>query len=109
MQRLTQSKNAEVARLAKKAAATKDRWSLAERQQAIERASNLQKRLRVLPRPVALPRALQEGLADWNACGGGDRPCMVVWQSGSAEAISISGTCRIGEIWRASWRERETT
>src|SRR3546814_15754233 len=83
MQRLTQSKNAEVARLAKKAAATKDRWSLAERQQAIERASNLQKRLRVLPRPVALPRELQEGLADWNACGWGDRPCSVVWQSGS--------------------------
>src|SRR3546814_10574425 len=51
MQRLTQSKNAEVARLAKKAAATKDRCSLAERQQAIERASNLQQRLRVLPRP----------------------------------------------------------
>src|SRR3546814_4111155 len=39
MQRLTQSKNAEVARLAKKAAATKDRWSLADRKQAIERIS----------------------------------------------------------------------
>src|SRR3546814_1633991 len=38
-----------------------------------------------------------EGLADWNACGWGDRPCSVVWQSGSAEAISISGTCRIGD------------
>src|SRR3546814_18269832 len=25
------------------------------------------------------------------------RSCSVVWQSGSAEAISISGTCRIGD------------
>ncbi|RIA36657.1 uncharacterized protein DUF4153 [Hephaestia caeni] len=95
--RLVQSKNGEVVRLAKKAAAAKDRWSLADRQQAVERASNLQKRLRILPRPIALPRELQEGLADWNACGWDDRPCIVVWQSGSAEAISISGTCKIGD------------
>jgi hypothetical protein len=92
--RLTQSGNAEIARLAKKAVAAKDRWTLLDRQNAVERASTLDKRLRILPRPAPLPRSLREKLADWNACGGGIRPCTVMWQPGSGEAISIGGDCK---------------
>lgn len=91
--RLTHSKNTGIAQLATKAAAAKDRWTLADRQNAVERASTLQKRLRVLPHPVGLPADLQEKVVDWNACGGGDRPCTVLWQPGDGEAIVISGDC----------------
>ena len=91
--RLTQSSNAAVARLATKAAAAKDRSTLVDRQNIVERMGTLQQRLRILPRPVALPGELQEQLADWKACGGGDRPCVVLWQPGGTEAIAISGGC----------------
>lgn len=93
LERLKHSSNAGVARLAMKAAAAKNRWTLVEHQQAVDRAGALQKRLRVLPHPVALPEGLREELADWNVCGSDKQVCTVLWQPGSAEAIAISGSC----------------
>ncbi|MGN6268708.1 MAG: DUF4153 domain-containing protein [Sphingomonas sp.] len=93
LERLKHSSNAGVARLATKAAAAKNRWTLVEHQQAVDRAGALQKRLRVLPHPVALPEGLREELADWNVCGSDKQACTVLWQPGTAEAIAISGTC----------------
>jgi hypothetical protein len=92
LERLKHSSNAGVARLATKAAAAKNRWTLVEHQQAVDRAGALQKRLRVLPHPVALPEGLREELADWNVCGSDKQVCTVLWQPGSAEAIAISGS-----------------
>jgi hypothetical protein len=93
--RLQRSSNAEVARLAAKAAAASSRWVLADEQRAAEQAATLDARLRVLPRDVALPTALRREVADWNACGPAkDRRCTVLWTPGSREAVSISGDCR---------------
>lgn len=95
LERLEHSTNSGVARLAMKAAAAKDRWVLVEHQQAVDRASTLMKRLRVLPHPVVLPEDLLEELADWNVCGNDKQACTVLWQPGSTEAIAISGTCEV--------------
>jgi hypothetical protein len=93
LRRLTHASDAGIARLAAKAASATDRWTLVEHQQAVDRASVLQKRLRVLPRPAMPPRDLQEAVADWNACGVTDRPCTLLWRPGSTEAVTISGSC----------------
>jgi hypothetical protein len=71
----------------------KGRWELVERQNAVERASDLQKRLRILPRPVAIPADLREKLAAWDVCGGGARACVLLWEPSGFEATAISGDC----------------
>lgn len=96
--RLTQSGNAEIARLAAKAAGATDRWALAREQRTVEAAAALGQRLRVLPESAAVPPALGEALTDWDVCGpSGDRPCTLLWQPGSREAVAIGGDCRPGK------------
>lgn len=95
LKRLTHSRQPTVARLAAKAAAADNRWTLAQDQSAVAGARKLDRRLRVLPRPAPVPAALREKLADWALCGTDDkRPCTLLWQPGDREAVAIGGTCR---------------
>jgi hypothetical protein len=51
-------------------------------------------RLRVLPRPVPLPKGLRDVLPQYGACGTStDEACTLVYRAGASEAVAVPHAC----------------
>lgn len=66
-------------------------------------------RLTILPHPVALPRALQKHLSQYDACGQ-TGPCAIIYEAGSREAIIVAGQNvfrwqQNGDVWQPAFPE----
>ena len=95
LQRLTHSKNAEIARAATQSIATKNRQALVFQRVMTEQAIRLQRRLRVLPRAVPLPRGLADALGVYVCDAQSEPTCILVWRPGAKEAVAITGHCGV--------------
>jgi hypothetical protein len=96
LERLKGGGSPQLAGLASRALAARDRSSLWEESVVSTRIVALERIIRVLPKPAPLPDGLRRVLADRNICADGD--CTLFWQPGADEAIAIGfgcATCRI--------------
>lgn len=69
-----------------------NRWVAGEEVRAANAADSLGERLRILPRPVPIPRELAVRLAGYDACGI-EGACVLVWQPGEPTAVVIRPNC----------------
>ncbi|MCW4460425.1 DUF4153 domain-containing protein [Sphingomonas sp. BT-65] len=83
--KLAASNNPAFRRIAADIAKKKSRWQIERTApDPASRLAALDKRLRILPRAVALPPALREALLGPEACGSGDdRPCTLIYEAGA--------------------------
>jgi hypothetical protein len=94
LKRLSSSTNAAVKARAIEVAAKSSRWDISTIDQDHKAADTLTRRLRVLPKPVAVPEDLRALLTEWSACGGNDKvPCTLLFSGDGSEAFSIEGDC----------------
>lgn len=94
LERLSGSRNPAIASAAKDAAKKESRWAFdAPPRDAVSLLASLDRRLRVLPKPVALPPALREALVRPRACDDRDESCTLVFEPGGTEAILLKDDC----------------
>ena len=93
--RLTKSDNPTVAKLALVAASKKSRYDLYDpNAEKSDRLASLEQRLRILPRPVPLPDALKQRLADWDGCPtNAAGQCVLMYVAGGKEAFLVREGC----------------
>jgi hypothetical protein len=93
LKRLAGSKNAAIATAARTASTKENRWQVNEMTSAAREADALTKRLRVLPVAVPVPEALRKELTGWDACGNNEDACILLYTTGSTEAIALRTRC----------------
>ena len=91
LERLSRQGGGQVRAYAAKALVAKERWALAEETKVNQRANELRRSIRILPRPAALPAGLNDALARGSICASGD--CTLFWEQGSAEALAVGFGC----------------
>jgi hypothetical protein len=91
LERLSRSGSPAVRQLAARALKSEQRWGLAEEVQVAARAKEIERTIRVLPGPVALPDPLREALARGSICANGD--CTLFWEEGAPEAVAVGFGC----------------
>ena len=95
---------------ARNALALNNRWAAREETRVGQDSRMLAGNIRVLPRPVAVPRALVEMLARQRACGYGR--CTLFWTKGAPVAVAVGLPCeqcqvtasRLLSDGRGGWR-----
>ena len=90
---LQRSTNPIVAKRAVEVAKSDSRYDVADRDEALRKASTLEKKIRVLPSSVALPEGLRTLLASYDACDDGNALCVVLYKTGATEAWVLQGGC----------------
>lgn len=92
---LAASNNPALRRIAADIAKKKSRWDIEQSEpDPAPRLAALDKRLRIIPRTVALPPALREALTGYQACGtSADRPCTLIYEAGATRALVLNDNC----------------
>ncbi len=93
LERLRTSGDANTRKAAHVAMAAKDRWQLMGSQHEQARLSQVEKRVRMLPRVIALTPELRGILADHKVCGDVDLRCTLYVFPGERQAIIYKDSC----------------
>ena len=82
-----------IAKRAAEVAKAADRYQVSGQDRTRRETAALVPKLRVLPVPVALPDGLRTILAGYNACGGNNPQCIVLYRAGATEAWALQAGC----------------
>lgn len=94
LERLKASSNQAIRRIAADVQRKERRWDVpTEAVDPEPKLANLDGRLVVAPRKVALPVELRNTLLDLSACGFGDGPCVVFYEQGADWALILPNQC----------------
>ena len=94
LERLKASSDAEIRRTATDIAKKERRWDIDQAEpDPAPRLAALEKRLRILPRPVAVPPGLGEVLMSERACGSDEARCTLWLSQASSEALVFQDDC----------------
>ncbi|MFL9842674.1 DUF4153 domain-containing protein [Sphingomonas sp. ST-64] len=93
LERLVSSREPKVSKPAQVAAAAKSRWELMGTGQEQGRLFGIEKRVRMLPRPVPLTPELRGILADYKLCGDSEVRCTMYVLPGEQQAVVYRDSC----------------
>lgn len=93
LKRLAASGPAAVRTIAADTLKKERRWDVADKPDPVGERAALDRRLRVLPGPVALPDGLRDALLTWQACGNRSQKCTLLFVGGATDAVMLKDEC----------------
>ncbi|OYY63895.1 MAG: DUF4153 domain-containing protein [Sphingomonas sp. 28-62-11] len=94
LKRLTASRDPKIAAKAVAVAKVESRYDVEQIVQRDRALAGIGDRLRILPKPVALPPGLLKILPGWDACGPDDKAqCTLIYTPGATEAWAVQADC----------------